>query len=1341
MFIFEFDKSSGSSVVYAGNGSVVAYYHFMTLEYYNEKVKDWRQCGTFKSLIWLKHDDYHYSVVEYFEDSSTSPKTSYTITYDFRSDSRVKITIRVESGATRQYRLHWSLDGVVYSDWCEKVNLDGVKHQLLFGGEDRFIGLDWQDVYEQFHSDIASYTVGTSAKGRKADIYFVLGAVEAGGVLTVDPSVVGQSTSDYAIAYPYQRKCFYANGRYWVFYSDGANLVYKTSTDGVSWTAAATIRSCSTGQHFSVWFDGTYMHYVVGGGTSYYRRGLPNSNGTVTWSASEQTLPVSTYSPCIAVDSNGYVWVAYMSGNYPWVTRSGNNDGTWGTTPSGFPYKLSTTSSAAWQVAVVPLTGGKVLVLYISGSGYAVTARRWDGSSWGTAVSTTYAVKYYYAFSAVAAGDDVHLVYTKYSSTSPTDLIYQKYVYASNSFTSAVAVDSISTDSCPVISRNPSNDDLYVFWAGYPTANHIYYKKYSGGSWGSRVDWIDESATGMTNSFLTCFYNVYTNRIGVMYMTKTSSPYNVKFAFIKTVNSVPNAPTLQNPSANARFNPSAAVTFSWVFSDPDPEDTQGAYRLQIGDSGFTTIYLDTGKVSSPSSSTTQTLPSAVGIYYWRVKTWDDYDAEGPWSSAGAIIVDRILLTNLSASKTRLPVGSSVEIRATAVLEYDGHPLAAEDTLIIGGLTLQWDPADGRFEGSELKSSVAAKTYNTMSGYEATYGITAVNMNGLSVTVIWDRLKISAVTEYVGGSVRPPPYYVQSEEEVGYMASCIYEYDSTPATALVQLLSGGMVLDESYTNGSGVAYVSSNAPASGGFSWTVKATDLLYDLGTAEYACPAWTVNRLVVSEFSAYGLPNVQIAWTTGIGEGVLNRYRSMLFLADNNTDVPLNLTIGYTYDNIKLEWLYVNRSSVWYGEPVEARLKIVNMRTSTVYNLTATVRVSTYYIPYFIDLWSFTASEIPPSQATVLTGNFSFGNLPASNRPPSRAYPLRFDVAVAECGNRWTTLTNQTLPLILDPALTLGVRAWYLPGEQSSGKVGFQWTITNISETQLWVIRIVDVNWLTVYPPWSRQVGYIPTTLVEAVLKLNRYVFETDETAIADLTVKNLKVESLQVMIVFDYGWKMEQTGSLTIPAGGDIVVSRIFQAPYAPLEQYRTYSFTANIYDKYGSLLLAQTVRYDVFNQPPLIELLSPEQGSVLNGTVTIDLKVWDSGSGVSKVEYRWSTMDSWLTLEQPYDITFDSRTVPNGRIMLYVRATDNAGFTRDEAFYFYVSNPEVESAWVAYWKGIGDLLSKYIFVPGIVTAALVMLIGYLLGRWLTKKPPQPIVIYANRPEKKGGRGGGRK
>jgi len=104
-------------------------------------------------------------------------------------------------------------------------------------------------------------------------------------------STVGTSTANSATYAPFQRKSFYAAGRFWVFYSDGSNMVYRTSTDSSSWSSATTVRACTYGFKFSIWFDGTYLHYAYSDVSAiYYRRETPNSDGTITWSAAEQTV-------------------------------------------------------------------------------------------------------------------------------------------------------------------------------------------------------------------------------------------------------------------------------------------------------------------------------------------------------------------------------------------------------------------------------------------------------------------------------------------------------------------------------------------------------------------------------------------------------------------------------------------------------------------------------------------------------------------------------------------------------------------------------------------------------------------------------------------------------------------------------------------------------------------------------------------------------------------------------------------------------------------------------------------------------------------------------------------
>jgi hypothetical protein len=320
-------------------------------------------------------------------------------------------------------------------------------------------------------------------------------------------------------------------------------MVYATSTDGSTWSAA-TVRACTSGYTFSVWFNGTYLHYAYASASSiYYRRGTPNSDGTITWSANEQTVSTTynkAYYPMVSVDSYGYVWIGYVdcdgTNYYPYVIKSQYNNGTFGT---GTITQFSTSTSPYWRVSVVPLTDGKMLAVYAKNSA-TVKAKKWDGSAWGTEVATISAIYNGQYYLAVAQGDDVHLTFLK---STGYDILYVKYTYSSNSFGTQTTLQAgATTTSAPVLSIDTATNDLYVFAAtkttGTPsgwTANHIYYVKYTASSdtWGSWTDWIDESTEVLTYADrLTCFYKAYGSNIGLVYETKTASPYNVKFAYL-----------------------------------------------------------------------------------------------------------------------------------------------------------------------------------------------------------------------------------------------------------------------------------------------------------------------------------------------------------------------------------------------------------------------------------------------------------------------------------------------------------------------------------------------------------------------------------------------------------------------------------------------------------------------------------------------------------------------------------------------------------------------------------------------------------------------------------------
>ena len=262
-----------------------------------------------------------------------------------------------------------------------------------------------------------------------------------------------------------------------------------------------------------------------------------------------------------------------------------------------------------------------------------------------------------------------------------------------------------------------------------------------------------ETLSNFNNPFkvrLDCQMDYWSNTISVntyynlVYLRKYVSPEPIQGSWgsEETSNNLPNAPTLSNPVAGYRYNPSASVTFSWTFSDPDAGDTQSAYQLQIGSSDFTIIYLDTGKVASTSSSTIRTLPSAVGLYYWRVKTWDNKDAEGPYSAGRIVIVDRIKTTACGILNNVVDTRTGGAVWYTAVYESDSTPFTSSvGTLYLNGTAMTW-ATDRWTYAFPYSMSGSQAVFHITSVAESTYGLTGLNNAAGNIVLNWATMEIT-----------------------------------------------------------------------------------------------------------------------------------------------------------------------------------------------------------------------------------------------------------------------------------------------------------------------------------------------------------------------------------------------------------------------------------------------------------------------------------------------------------------------------------------------------------------------------------------------------------------------
>jgi hypothetical protein len=216
------------------------------------------------------------------------------------------------------------------------------------------------------------------------------------------PTVVTNTTNPQAIFLSYERKVFFAQDHWWVFYSDGVHFVYRTSTDGISWNSPTILASGGYTQSsgtFSTWVRGNTFYYVTvptdvsfPGNFFLYRYGTFNSDGTIRWEVPETSAPTSyssAFEDSITIDNSGNMWVAVntLAGtNNLEVYRHSNSTNTWSMvrklsgSPGGYhPLLLSLTSRVALVYGTSPtVTKSSMVNITTTGNG---------GVTWSPVVS------------------------------------------------------------------------------------------------------------------------------------------------------------------------------------------------------------------------------------------------------------------------------------------------------------------------------------------------------------------------------------------------------------------------------------------------------------------------------------------------------------------------------------------------------------------------------------------------------------------------------------------------------------------------------------------------------------------------------------------------------------------------------------------------------------------------------------------------------------------------------------------------------------------------------------------------------------------------------------------
>lgn len=357
------------------------------------------------------------------------------------------------------------------------------------------------------------------------------------GVDLVGP--INVTTSDYtaAIRYAVQRLSVFMAGRYWLFYIHNGIFRYRTSSDGLTWTSSTQIGEIDGSGMACVYFDGTYIHYArVRSQALYYRRGIPSMDGSITWSAAEQTVydnaPVGGFlHMSINVLSGGYPAISYARDDgaeyLPRVMISDNNDGTWSGSES--ETTLNGTNDTSWGTSLHKLGSG-LYVLYGRDENN-ILAQEYSGGSWQGEEDTGYDSQGGVLWAAVEINGEIHVAYIDDDTLD----IYHGYRNSGGVWQAAASVQA-ANDPARATEICVTANSIYIFWVDVDEQAVFYRKSTDNGS-----TWKDEAGNDTPQKFLDSPEEVYGYDIqvyekimgahtGIMWRGGTSDPYTIYFA-------------------------------------------------------------------------------------------------------------------------------------------------------------------------------------------------------------------------------------------------------------------------------------------------------------------------------------------------------------------------------------------------------------------------------------------------------------------------------------------------------------------------------------------------------------------------------------------------------------------------------------------------------------------------------------------------------------------------------------------------------------------------------------------------------------------------------------------
>jgi len=127
-----------------------------------------------------------------------------------------------------------------------------------------------------------------------------------------------------------------------------------------------------------------------------------------------------------------------------------------------------------------------------------------------------------------------------------------------------------------------------------------------------------------------------------------------------------------------------------------------------------------------------TSEGSPSLYNYRVSVSTDETSE--LEQRVAVIVDRVLVADITSNSSTVDIGSAVQINVTLQYESDGMPVTS-GSFLLNGLRLT-HKGGGIWQCIDRKDNAQTVIYDRVEGTYGLYGLSDINMNEKALKVVW-----------------------------------------------------------------------------------------------------------------------------------------------------------------------------------------------------------------------------------------------------------------------------------------------------------------------------------------------------------------------------------------------------------------------------------------------------------------------------------------------------------------------------------------------------------------------------------------------------------------------------